>query len=101
MTFSPSKLKFVSEFLGVRESREMRLKEFYAHMWVVPRWAPNVTGEKMEITFFHNRGSNPVRWTQSPTLYHVTIKAGLYRKAVQVCYIPIPGDIPIGHHGGR
>ena len=57
------------------------------------RWAPNVTGEKMEITFFPNRGSNPVRWTQSPTLYHVAIKAGLYRKAVQVYHIPIPGDI--------
>ena len=53
----------------------------------------NVTCEKMEITFFPNRGSNPVRWTQSPTLYHVAIKAGLYRKAVQVSYIPIPGDI--------
>ena len=59
------------------------------------RWAPNVTGEKMEITFFPDRGSNPVRWTQSPTLYHVAIKAGLYRKAVQVCYIPIPGDIMV------
>ena len=59
------------------------------------RWAPNVTGEKMEITFFPNRGSNPVRWTQSPTLYHVAIKAGLYRKAVQVYHIPIPGDINI------
>ena len=56
------------------------------------RWTPNVTGEKMEITFFPDRGSNPVRWTQSPTLYHVAIKAGLYRKAVQVCYIPISGD---------
>ena len=55
------------------------------------RWAPNVTGEKMEITFFPNRGSNPVRWTQSPTLYHVAIKAGLYRKAVQVHHIRIPG----------
>ena len=53
----------------------------------------SVTGEKMEITFFHDRGSNPVRWTQSPTLYHVAIKAGLYRKAVQVYHIPIPGDI--------
>ena len=52
-----------------------------------------VTGEKMEITFYPNRGSNPVRWTQSPTLYYVAIKAGLYRKAVQVSYIPIPGDI--------
>ena len=56
------------------------------------RWAPNVTGEKMEITFFPDRGSNPVRWPQSPTLYHVAIKAGLYRKAVQVYHIPIPGD---------
>ena len=26
-------------------------------------------------------------------LYRVAIKAGLYRKAVQVCYIPIPYDI--------
>ena len=52
-----------------------------------------VTGEKMEITFFPNRGSNPVRWTQSPTLYHIAIKAGLYRKAVQVYHIHIPGDI--------
>ena len=49
-----------------------------------------VTGEKMEITFFPDRGSNPVRWTQSPTLYHVAIKAGLYCTAVQVYHIPIP-----------
>ena len=27
--------------------------------------------------------------------YHVAVKAGLYRKAVQVCYIPIPCDISI------
>ena len=59
------------------------------------RWVPNVIGEKMEITFFPDPGSNPVRWTQSPTLYHVAIKAGLYRKAVQVYHIPIPGDIHI------
>ena len=39
--------------------------------------------------FFPDRGSNPVRWTQSPTLYHVAIKAGFYRKAVQVYHIPI------------
>ena len=51
MTFSPSNLKFIPEFLGVRESREMRLKEFYVHMWVVPRWAPNITVEKVEIAF--------------------------------------------------
>ena len=49
--------------------------------------------KKSKITFFPERGSNPVRWTQSPTLFHVDRKAGLYRKAVQVCYIPVPGDI--------
>ena len=92
MTFSPSKLKFVPEFLGVRESREMRLKEFLCTHVGYLRWAPNVTVDKMEITFFSDRGSNPVRWTQSPTpylvprwtqsttLYRVAIKAGLYLK---------------------
>ena len=50
-------------------------------------------GWKMEITFFPDRGSNPVRWTQSPTLYHVAIKPSLYRKAVQEYHIPISGDI--------
>ena len=47
----------------------------------------------MEITFFPDWGSNPVHWTQSPILYRVAIKAGLYRKAVEVYHIPIPGDI--------
>ena len=51
------------------------------------RWAPNVTGEKMEITFFPGRGSNPVRWTESPTLYHVAIKAGLYRQYKCLIYL--------------
>ena len=49
-----------------------------------------VTVKKMEITFFPDRGSNPVCWTQSPTRYQIAIKTG--RKAVQ-CYIPIPYDI--------
>ena len=91
MTFSPSNLKFVPEFLGVRESREMRLKEFYAHVGYL-RWAPNVTSEKMEITFFFYWGSNPGHLRDRPTLYHIAIKAGLYRKAVQVYHIPTPGD---------
>ena len=38
-----------------------------------------------------NRTCDPPH--KNPTLYHVAIKAGLYRKAVQVCYIPIPCDI--------
>ena len=46
----------------------------------------------MEITFFPDRGSNPGRLRDRLTLYRVAIKAGLYRKAVQVYHIPIPGD---------
>ena len=34
--------------------------------------------------------SNPGRWIYRQTLYHVAVKAGFYRKAVEVCYIPIP-----------
>ena len=49
----------------------------------------------MEITFFPDRGSNPGRLRDRLTLYRVAIKAGLYRKAVQVYHIPIPGDIYI------
>ena len=32
-----------------------------------------------------------------PTFYHVTLKSGLYCKAVQVCYKPTPGDICFEH----
>ena len=46
----------------------------------------------MEITFFPDRGSNPGRLRDRPALYRVAIKAGLYRKAVQVYHIPIPGE---------
>ena len=44
----------------------------------------------MQITFFPDQGSNPVHWTQSPALYHMAIKAGLYGK--EVFYISLPGD---------
>ena len=43
-------------------------------------------GWKIQITFFPDRGSNPVRWTESPALYRVAIKAGLNRKTVQLFY---------------
>ena len=79
LTFSPFKLKFVPEFLGVRESREMRLKEFYAHVGYLG-WAPNVAGEKMQITFPPTRDGT---WfTGRPALYNIAIKTGLYRMAV-------------------
>ena len=37
--------------------------------------------------------SNPGRWIYRQTLYHVAVKAGFYRKAVEVYYIPRPCDI--------
>ena len=40
----------------------------------------------------HDRGLNPGHPRDRETLYHVTIKADLYRKAVQEYHIPIPGD---------
>ena len=52
------------------------------------RWAPNVIGEKMLNTFCPGRGSNQDILRGSQTLYRVAIKAGLYRKAVQVCIVP-------------
>ena len=62
------------------------------HMWVFQVGAPNVTGEEK---FFgpdpaEDRTRDPPHKNQ--TLYRVAIKAGLYRKTVQVCYIPIPCD---------
>ena len=39
-------------------------------------------------TFCSGRGSNQDLLCGSQTLYRVAIKAGLYRKAVQVCIIP-------------
>ena len=45
-------------------------------------------------SIFLDLKSNPIHWTQSPALYRIAVKASLYSKAVQVCYIPIhvPGD---------
>ena len=41
-----------------------------------------------------SRESNPCQWIYRQTLYHVAVKAGLYRKAVEVyLYIPRPCDI--------
>ena len=37
-----------------------------------------------------SRESNPGRWINRKTLYHVAVKAGFYRKAAEVCYIPSP-----------
>ena len=37
-----------------------------------------------------SRESNPGRWINRQTLYHVAVKAGFYRKAVEVYHIPSP-----------
>ena len=43
-----------------------------------------------------SRDSNPGRWIYRQTLYHVAVKAGFYRKAVEMyLYIPRPCDAPI------
>ena len=62
------------------------------HRWVIYVGAPNVTGEEK---FFgpdpaEDRTHDPPH--ENPTLYYVAIKAGLYCKAVQACYISIPCD---------
>ena len=48
---------------------------------------------KKRKSYFPYWELNPVPWTQSPALYQVAIKAGLYHKAVQMCYTPVRGDI--------
>ena len=47
-----------------------------------------VIAEKILITFCPSRGSNQDLLRSNPTLYHVTVKANLYRKAVQVRIVP-------------
>ena len=47
----------------------------------------------MEITFSPTGDRTQSAGLKVLHSNHVAIKAGLYRKAVQVSYIPIPGDI--------
>ena len=46
----------------------------------------------MKKNLCHDQGLNPGSPRDRRTLYHITIKANLYRKAVQEYHIPIPGD---------
>ena len=57
--------------------------------WVILLWAPDVTGEKMLSTFCPGRGSEQDLLHGNQTLYRIAIKAGLYRKAVQVYIVPL------------
>ena len=70
---------------------------FFADLSLVDYWrkisvlfAPNVAGEKMQITFFPDRG---LRQYKSQLVLQGSTSVIYLYKAVQVCYIPIPGDI--------
>ena len=52
-----------------------------------------VRGEENGNNIFPRPGIEPGPLDSKSYTLPVAIKAGLYRKAVQVCYIPIPGDI--------
>ena len=82
----PFHIEFVLEFSGVQESLEMRLKEFLSICGLLTLGAIC----HGLIKNFHvpagDRTGDPSIY--SLALYHVAIKAGLYRKAVKVYYIP-------------
>ena len=57
------------------------------------KWLVYVTGENKCKSQFSPTWDRARSAGLSPALYRVSIKAGFYRKAIQVCTIPIPGDI--------
>ena len=83
VTFSPTKLNFVPEVLGHRESFLMRLGELLPGSRVGSSPVGAIVVERKYFTC-PSRESNPGRWIYRQTLYHVAVKAGFYRKAVEV-----------------
>ena len=89
VTFSPTKLNLVLEVSGHRESFLMRLSDLLPGSKVgYLRRAPLSYSEN--ISTCPCQKSNPGRWIYRQTLYHVTVKAGSYCNAVEVCCIPSP-----------
>ena len=84
-------MRYLYAFMPIHSS-EWQPSTCFAHQaprLPPPHWPPNVIGkEKKSKSHFPRPGIEPVRWIQSPTLYHVAIKAGFYRKAVEVYHIP-------------
>ena len=100
VTFSPTKLDFIPEVPGHRESFLMRLGELLPKSRVgYLRWAPLSQSEN--ILPAPAGDSNPGCWIYRQTLYHVAVKAGFFSKApdancrrAKIFYLPQPGIEP-------
>ena len=90
-TYSPSVFGFVrgSPFEQPLNTRPPSLPGHQAHQTGLCALGARCNRWKNSNHQCHGRGSNLGRLPDRPTLYHVAIKAGLYRKAVQVYHIPI------------
>ena len=99
-TYSPSILRFVheSQFEQPLNTRPPSLLDHQALQMGLFTLGARCNRWKNSNHQCCSWGSNLVRWTQSPTLYHVAIKAGLYHKAVQVYHIPITTTYVFIHH---
>ena len=81
VTFSPTKLNFVPEVPGHRESFLMRLGELLPGSRV-GYWGGRHC-RRAKIFTCPSRESNPGRWIYRQTLYHVAVKAGFYTDVVE------------------
>ena len=90
-TYSPSIFRFVreSQFEQQLSTRPPSLVGHQAHQMGLFTLGARCNRWKNSNHQCRGRGSNPGRLRDRPTLYRVAIKAGLYRKAVQVYHIPI------------
>ena len=90
-TYSPSILRFIHESLFEQplSSRPPSLLGHQAHQMGLFALGTRCNRWKNSNHQCRSRGSNPGHPRDRPTLYNVAIKAGLYRKAVQVYHIPI------------
>ena len=85
---------FLLKFFFIDQQQKPFLTVLYIYYIVVIMiqlfilYAINVTVEKMLITFAPAEDRTRDTPHAKPTLYHVAIKAGSYRKAVQVSIIP-------------
>ena len=90
-TYYPSSFRFVREspFEQPLNTRPTSLSGHQTHQMGLFTLSARCYRWKNSNHQCSGRVSNPGRLRGSLTLYHVTIKAGLYRKAVQVYQIPI------------
>ena len=93
----PSPFRFVrgSQFEQPRNTRPPSLSGHQAHQMGLFMLGARCNRSKNSNHLCRDRGSNPCGPRDRRTLYHVAIKAGLYRKAVQVYHIPITATMYI------